>query len=96
MKLINLFTIIGWSKLYYEKLSNLYASPNFIRVIKSRRIKWAVHIARMGEPRNSCNIFVGKHERKTPLRRPRHRCEDNIRMDLRNVDWEGVGWMHMA
>jgi hypothetical protein len=71
----------GWRTPHNEELYNLYASPNTIRVIKSRIMRWAGHVARMGEMRNSYNIFVGKSEGNKSLRRPRSRWEDNIRMD---------------
>jgi len=64
-------------------------------VIKSRRIIWAVHAARMGETRNTYNILVGKPERKRTTGRPRHRWE-YIRMDRREIGWEGVDWIHLA
>jgi len=79
----------GWRRLHNEELHNLYISPH-IRVIKSRRMKWAVHVACMGEMGNAYNIVIGKHEGKRPLRRPRHRWEDNIRMNLREIRWEGM------
>jgi hypothetical protein len=60
----------------------LYSSPSIIRIIKSRRMKWAVHLARMGEKRNVHRILVGKPEGKRPLRRPRRRWIDNIKMDV--------------
>jgi hypothetical protein len=69
----------GWRKLHNEELHNLYASPNIVRMIKSRRMRWVGQVAYMGEIRNSYKILVGKPEWK----RPRRRCEDNIRMDLR-------------
>jgi hypothetical protein len=68
----------------------LYASPNIIRVIKSRRMRWVGHVARMGEMRNVYKILVGKPEGKRPLRRSRRRWEDNIGMYLRKIGWEGV------
>jgi hypothetical protein len=76
----------------------LYASPNIVGVLKSRRMRWAGHVACMGEIRNTYNILVGKPEGKRPLRRPRRRWEDNIniRMDLRETVWEGVDWIHQA
>jgi hypothetical protein len=61
----------------------LYSSPSMIRIIKSRRMKWAGHVARMGEKRNAYRILVGKPEGKSPLERPRRRWVDNIKMDLR-------------
>jgi len=75
----------GWIRLHNEDLHNLYASPNNIRLIKSRRLRWAGHVARMGTLRNAYSIPVGKPECKRPLGRPRHRWEDNIRMDLREI-----------
>jgi hypothetical protein len=66
----------GWRRLHNEKLHNLYASPNIIRVITSRRVRWVGHIACMGEMRNSCSILVEEPEGKRPLRRPMCRWED--------------------
>jgi hypothetical protein len=63
----------GWRRLHKEELHNLYASPNIIRVIQSRRMRWTGHVARMGQMRNTCNIFVGKPEGKRPLGRTRCR-----------------------
>jgi hypothetical protein len=70
----------GWRKLNNEEFHNLYSSPNIVRVIKSRRIRWSGHIARMGEMRNAYNL-VGKPDGKRPLRRPGRRWEENIKMD---------------
>jgi hypothetical protein len=69
-------------KLHYEELRDLYSSPSIIRIIKSRRIRWAGHVARMGEKRNAYRLLV----RKRPLGRPRRRWVDNIRMDLGEVE----------
>jgi hypothetical protein len=63
----------GWRKLHNEKLHNLYSSASIIRIIKSRRMRWAGHVARMGEKRNVYWLLVGKPEEKRPLGRPRHR-----------------------
>jgi hypothetical protein len=79
----------GWRKLHNEELHNLYSSPSIIRVIKSRRTRWAGHVARMGEKRNAYRILVGKTEGKRPLGRPRRRWVDNIKMDLREIGWDG-------
>jgi hypothetical protein len=72
----------GWRKLHNEELHNLYSSPSIIRLITSRRVKGAGHVARMGEKRNVYRLLVGKPERKKPLGRPRCRRIDNIKMDL--------------
>jgi hypothetical protein len=73
----------------------LYSSPSIIRIIKSRRIRWAGHVARMGEKKNAYRILVGKPE-GSPLGRPRHRWVDNIKMNLRDIGWDGVDWIDMA
>jgi hypothetical protein len=82
-------------KLHNEKLHNLYSSPSIIRIIKSRRMKWTGHVARMGEKRNAYRL-VGKPEGKRPLGRPRRRRVDNIRMDLGEVVWGDVDWIGLA
>jgi hypothetical protein len=70
---------------------NFYSSPDIIRQMKSRRMKWAGHVARMGEGRNVYRVLMGKSERKTTLERPRCRWEDGIKMDLREIGWGGCG-----
>jgi hypothetical protein len=81
----------GRRKLRNEKLHNLYSSPNIIRMIKSRRMRWAGHVALMGEKRNAYRILVGKPEEKRPLRRPRLRWVDNIKIDHRDrMGWYGL------
>jgi hypothetical protein len=85
-----------WRKLHNEELHNLYSSPNIIRMIKSRRMRWAEHVARMGETRNAYRILVGKPEGKIPLGRPRRRWADNIKMDLREIGWDGRDWIELA
>jgi hypothetical protein len=82
-----------WSKLHNEELHNLYSSPNIIRMIKSRKIRWAGHVAHMGEKRNSYRILLAKLEGRRPEGRPRHRCVDNIKIDLRETGWDGVDWL---
>jgi hypothetical protein len=80
--------VIGcWRKLHNEELHNLYFSPSIIRMIKSRRMRWAGHVARMGEKRNAYRILVGKPEGKRPLGRPICRWEDNIRVNLKRVNF---------
>jgi hypothetical protein len=86
----------GWRRLHSEELHNLYVSPNTIRIIKSRRMRWAGHVAHMTEKRNACNISVGKPQGKRLLRRHKNSWEDNIRMDFKGVGWEGVNWMHLS
>ena len=74
-----------WRKLHNADLHVLYSSPNIIRNLKSRRLGWAGHIARTEQSRNAYRVLVGKPEGKRPLGRPKHRWEDNIKMDLRKV-----------
>ena len=71
-----------WRRLHNEELNDLYSSPNIVRVIKSIRMRWVGHVARMGEERGVYRVLVGKPEGKRPLGRPRRRWVDNIRMDL--------------
>jgi len=85
-----------WRKLHKEELNNLYSSPNIVREIKSRRMRWAGNVARMGEGRGVYRVLVGKPDGRRPLGRPRLRWEDNIRMDLREVGCECVDWMELA
>jgi hypothetical protein len=84
-----------WRKLHNEELSDLYSSPSIIRIIKSRKMRWAGHVARRGEKRNAYRLLVGKPE-GTPLGRPRRRWMDNIRMDLGEVGWGDVDWIGLA
>jgi len=74
-----------WKKLHDVELSDLYSLPNIVRVVKSRRIRWAGHVARTGQGRGLHRVLVGKPEGKRPLGRPRRRWEDNIKMDLQEV-----------
>jgi len=85
-----------WRKLHNGELNNLYCSPNIVRVIKSRRMRWAGHVARMGEGRGVYRILVRKTEGKRPLGRPRCRWEDNIKMDLQEVGCGGMDWIELA
>jgi len=85
-----------WRKLHNELLNNLYSSPNIVRMIKSRRMRWAGHVARMGEGSGVYRALVGRPERRRPLGRPRRRWEDNIRMDLREVGCGCVNWTELA
>jgi hypothetical protein len=80
----------GWRKVHNEELHSLYSSPSIIRMIKSRRMRWAGYVARMGEKRNAYTILVGKPEGKGPLGRPSRRWVNNIKMDLREIGWDGL------
>jgi hypothetical protein len=82
----------GWRKLHNEELHNLYSSLSIIIIIKSRRMKWVGHVARMGEKRNVYRLLVGKPEGKKPLGRPRSRWIDNIKMDLLEIGLSVVDW----
>jgi len=84
-----------WRRLHNEELSDLYSSPNIVRVIKSRRIKWAGHVARMAEERGAYRVLVGKQEGKRPLGRPRRRWV-GIRMDLQGVGCGYMDWIGLA
>ncbi|KAJ4433081.1 hypothetical protein ANN_15338 [Periplaneta americana] len=85
-----------WRKLHNAELHALRPSPDIIRNIKSRRLRWAGHVARMGEFRNAYRVLVGRPEGKRPLGRPRHRWEDNIKVDLREVGYDGRDWINLA
>jgi hypothetical protein len=74
-----------WRKLHNEEVDDLYSSPNNVRVIKSRRMRWTGHVARMGERRGVYRVLVGQPDGQRPLGRPRRRWEDNIKMDLQEV-----------
>jgi hypothetical protein len=78
-----------WRRLHKKELNDLYASPNIIRAIKSTRMRWAGHVARMGEGRGAYRVLVGRPEGKRPLGRPRRRWEDNNKMDLQEMGWGG-------
>jgi len=85
-----------WKKLHNEELNDLYSSPNIVRVIKSRTMRWAGHVARMGERRGIYRVLVWKSEGKRPLGRPRRRWEDNIKMDLQEVGCRIMDWIELA
>jgi hypothetical protein len=86
----------GWRKLHNEELHGLYSSPSIVRVIKAMRMRWAGHVARMGEVRCAYSILVGRPEGRRPLGRPRRRWEDNIKMGLREIGFGNVDWIHLA
>jgi len=85
-----------WRKIYNEELNDLYCSPNIVRMIKSRRGRWAGHVAYMGERRGVYRVLVGRPECKRLLGRPRRRWEDNIKMDLQEVGSGGMDWIELA
>jgi len=85
-----------WRRLHNEELSDLYSSPNIVRVIKSRRMRWGGHVARMGEERVVYRVLVGKPEGKRPLGRPRRSWVGNIRMDLQEVGCGCMDWIGLA
>jgi hypothetical protein len=88
-----------WRKFHNGELHDLYSSPDIIRQIKSRRMRWAGHVARMGEGGNVHMVLVGKPEGKRTLGKPRHRWEDGIKMDLREIGWgvcSGFTWLRMG
>jgi hypothetical protein len=76
-----------WRRLHSEELNDLYSSPDIVRVIKSRRMRWARHVARMGEKRGAYVTLMGRSEGRRPLGRPRRRWENNIKMNLQDVGW---------
>ena len=85
-----------WRRLHNEELKELYSSPNIVRVIKSRRMRWAGHVARMGEERGVCGVLVGKSEGMRPLGIPSRRWVDNIRMDLQELGCGYMDWIGLA
>jgi hypothetical protein len=85
-----------WRKLHNEELNDLYPLPNIVRVVKSRRMRWAGYVARVGEERGVHRVLVGKPGGKRPLGRPRRRWEDNIKMDVEEVGGGGGDWMELA
>jgi hypothetical protein len=87
---------VSWKKLHNDELHDLYSSPNIVRVIKSRRMRWAGHVACVGEGRGVYRVLVGRPEGKRPLGRPRRRWEDNIKLDLGEIGIYGVNWIRLA
>jgi hypothetical protein len=86
----------SWRKFHNDEFHCLFSSPNIVRVIKARRMRWAGHVAHMGEGRGVYRVLVGRSEGKRPLGRPRSRWEDNIKMDRREIGIDGVNWIQLA
>jgi hypothetical protein len=97
LRYTDLFFLYGIRrKLHNDELHDLYSSPNIVRVIKSRRMRWAGHVARMGEGRGVYRVLVGRPEGKRPLGRPRRRWEDNIKMELREIEINEANWIQLT
>jgi hypothetical protein len=86
----------SWRKLHNDELHNLHSSLDIVRMIKSRRMRWAGHVACMGEGRDVYRVLVGSPEGKRPRGIPRHRWEDNIKMDLREIGIDETNWIQLA
>jgi hypothetical protein len=86
----------SWRKLDNDELHRPYSSLNIVRVIKSRRVRWAGNVALIGEERGVYRVLVGRPEGKRPLGRPRRRWEDNIKLDLRETGIDGANWIRLA
>jgi hypothetical protein len=85
-----------WRKLHNDELHSLPSSPNIVRVIKSGRMRWAGHVAHMGEGRGVYRVLVGRPEGKRPLGRPKRRWENNIKLDFREIGIDGANWIQLA
>jgi hypothetical protein len=85
-----------WRKLHNDELYSLYSSPNIVKVIKSKSMRWVGHVACMGKGRGVYRVLIGRPKRKGPLGRPWHRWEDNIKRDLREIGINGVKWIWLA
>jgi hypothetical protein len=86
----------SWRNLHNEELHNLYSSPNIIRMIKSRRMRWAGHVARIEGKMNAYSILVGMPEGKRLQGKPRCRWVHNVKMDLRKIGWGGMDWIDLS
>jgi hypothetical protein len=86
----------SWRKSYNDEIHSLYSSPNIVRVIKSRWMRWAGHVARMGEGRDVYKVLVGRSGGKRPLGRPRSMWRYNIKLDLREIGIDGANWIQLA
>jgi hypothetical protein len=87
---------VSWRKLHNDEVHSLYSSPNIVRVIKSRRMRWAGHMARMGEGRGVQRVLVGRPEVKEITGRPRRRWEDKTKMDFREIGIDGENWIGLS
>jgi hypothetical protein len=86
----------SWRKLHNDELHSLYSSPNIVRAIKSRKMRWAGHVVRMEEGRGVYRVLVGRPEGKRPHGIPRHRWEDNIKLDLREIGIDEANWIRLT
>jgi hypothetical protein len=86
----------GWRKLHNEELHNLYSSPSIVRMIKSRKIRWTGQIARSSEKMNAFNVLVGTPEGKRPLRRPCCKWVNNFKIDITEIEWDGMDWIDLT
>jgi hypothetical protein len=86
----------SWRKLHSDEIHSLYSPPDIVRVIKSRRMRWAGYVARTGEGRGVYRILVGRPEGERPLERPRRRWKDNINVDFREIWIDGANWIRLA
>jgi hypothetical protein len=94
---LKMHEIIGdWRTLQNEELHNLYSSRNIIRMIKVEEDEVGSACSKHGEQRNAYRVLVGKPEGKTPLLRPRRKWQDSIQMDLREIEWGGMDWIHLV
>jgi hypothetical protein len=87
---------VSWRNLHNDELHSLYSSSNIVRVIKSRKMRWAGHVACMGEGIGVYRVLVGRTKGKRPLERHKRRWEDNIKMDLREIGIDGANWIRLA
>jgi hypothetical protein len=86
----------SWRKIHKEVLHNMHPSPNIIRMIKPRTIRWAGYIGSVRVKRNAYSVLVRKPNGKSPVEQHRHHLEDNIKIDLRLIDWDVMVWIHLA
>jgi hypothetical protein len=86
----------SWRKLHNDVLHTLYSSPNIVRMIKSKSMRWLRHVAHMGEERGVYRVLVGRPECKRPLGRPRRRWEDNIKLGLRDIEIDEANWIQLV